>query len=71
MITKKTKVKYNIVYYFIILNILVLWKKPKFRIGFDINGVLRNTIGKIEQTYDNFIYQTLMGLKMKVSLIMK
>jgi len=29
-------------------------EKPKFRIGFDINGVLRNTIGKIEQTYDKF-----------------
>jgi hypothetical protein len=28
-------------------------EKPKFRIGFDINGVLRNTVGKIEQTYDN------------------
>lgn len=29
-------------------------EKPKFRIGFDINGVLRNTIGKIEQTYEKF-----------------
>jgi len=29
-------------------------EKPKFRIGFDINGVLRNTVGKIEQTYDKF-----------------
>lgn len=29
-------------------------EKSKFRIGFDINGVLRNTIGKIEQTYEKF-----------------
>ena len=29
-------------------------EKPKFRIGFDINGVLRNTIGKIEQTYEKY-----------------
>ncbi len=29
-------------------------EKPKFRIGFDINGVLRNTVGKIEQTYEKY-----------------
>ena len=29
-------------------------EKPKFRIGFDVNGVLRDTIGKIEQTYEKF-----------------
>ena len=29
-------------------------EKPKFRIGFDINGVLRDTVGKIEQTYEKF-----------------
>ena len=29
-------------------------EKPKFRIGFDINGVLINTIGKIEQTYEKY-----------------
>ena len=29
-------------------------EKPKFRIGFDVNGVLRDTIGKITQTYEKF-----------------
>jgi len=29
-------------------------EKPKFRIGFDVNGVLRDTIGKIAQTYEKF-----------------
>jgi len=29
-------------------------EKPKFRIGFDINGVLRDTVGKIVQTYEKF-----------------
>lgn len=29
-------------------------EKPKFRIGIDLNGVLRNTIGKIEQTYEKY-----------------
>ena len=38
-------------------------EKSKFRIGFDINGVLRNTIGKIEQTYDKFYLSTTDGLE--------
>ena len=29
-------------------------EKPKFRIGFDVNGVLRDTTGKIAQTYEKF-----------------
>jgi hypothetical protein len=29
-------------------------EKPKFRIGIEVNGVLRNTVGKIEQTYQKF-----------------
>lgn len=38
-------------------------EKPKFRIGFDINGVLRNTIGKIEQTYDKFYLSQTDGIE--------
>ena len=38
-------------------------EKPKFRIGFDINGVLRNTIGKIEQTYDKFYLSDTDGIE--------
>ena len=37
-------------------------EKPKFRIGFDINGVLRNTIGKIEQTYEKYLLSKTDGI---------
>jgi hypothetical protein len=37
-------------------------EKPKFRIGFDVNGVLRNTIGKIEQTYEKFYLSKTEGI---------
>ena len=43
-------------------------EKPKFRIGFDINGVLRNTIGKIEQTYEKFYLSKTDGIEYKVKL---
>ena len=33
------------------------------RIGIEINGVLRNTIGKIEQTYDKFLIQKTEGIE--------
>lgn len=35
----------------------------KMRIGIEINGVLRNTIGKIEQTYDKFLIQKTEGIE--------
>ena len=38
-------------------------EKPKFRIGFDVNGVLRNTIGKIEQTYQKFYIDKTEGVE--------
>ena len=38
-------------------------EKSKFRIGFDINGVLRNTIGKIEQTYEKFYLSQTDGIE--------
>jgi hypothetical protein len=37
-------------------------EKPKFRIGFDINGVLRNTVGKIEQTYEKYLLSKTDGI---------
>ena len=37
-------------------------EKPKFRIGFDINGVLRNTIGKIEQSYEKYLLSKTDGI---------
>ena len=38
-------------------------EKPKFRIGFDINGVLRDTIGKVEQTYEKFYLSQTDGIE--------
>ena len=33
------------------------------RIGIEINGVLRNTIGKIEQTYEKFLLSKTEGIE--------
>ena len=33
------------------------------KIGFEVNGVLRNTIGKIEQTYQKFLIEKTEGIE--------
>jgi len=44
-------------------------EKPKFKIGIDVNGVLRDTVLKIEQTYQKFLIEKTDGIDEEDSFV--
>jgi hypothetical protein len=44
-------------------------EKPKIKIGIDVNGVLRDTILKIEQTYQKFLIEDTEGIEDEESFV--